>query len=377
MTIQNLWARDKFLPVSKPEISKRDIRAVKVAMRSGWISSSGHSLETFDKILADSFRVPYVTSTSNGTTALHLALLALGIGPGDEVIIPNLAFVAVANAVLYVGAQPVLADIDMQHLGLTRDTVSTLITKRTKAVIAVHNYGLYSETKDLMLFLEPFGIFLIEDCAEAMFLETKNGVVGSFGHLSTYSFYGNKIITSGEGGAVASRDESLIERIRFLKNQGAVLGQKFYFPELAFNFRMTNIQAALLVSQAKRRYHFLEKRYKIFEEYISLLGDSPNIDQFYDENSRNYSPWLYSIRLNDKSLREPLIKYLQIRQIECRPFFYPLSLTPRFSDAPKSLNQVSESIAASSLSLPTFVGIKKKDIQRITKTILTFLAENS
>ena len=363
------------IPMSKPNINRMDLRHVKKAVNSGWVSSIGPSLNIVELNLSNEIGNRFVSTTSNGTTALHLALLALKIGSGDEVIVPNLSFVAVINSVLYTGATPVVADIDSQNLGLNFENIEKLISKKTKAVISVHNYGIYADTFDLASKLQGSGIYLIEDCAEALFLDTPHGRVGTFGDISVFSFYGNKLVTSGEGGAIATKSKEIIDRVNFLKNQGALPDKKFYFPELAYNYRMTNIQAALLISQLKRKQKFIERRYEIFDRYLANFHEFSKVKPLYRLGVHTYSPWLFSISIG-KSSKE-LIKHLLNKGIDSRPFFTPYSKTPRFSKYTiNSTYEVSEVISDECVSLPTYYNLKNYQIDKVCNEVMNFFTAN-
>ena len=195
-----------FIPISSPSLGSLEEKYLLDAFRSGWVSSSGPYIERLENSLPVLTGTRYATPVSNGTTALHLALLAIGVGPGDEVIVPNLSFIAVVNAVIYCGAVPVFADIEPNSLCMGLDDVKAVLTDRTKAIIAVHNYGFFSDLVPIKELLDPLNVKIVEDCAEAPFL-TKDGIkTGTLGDLATYSFFGNKIVTSGEGGCVATNN---------------------------------------------------------------------------------------------------------------------------------------------------------------------------
>ena len=358
--------------MSEPTISKIERKYVRKAIRSGWVSSNGQYVERIEEELNSYLKTDYATCVSNGTVALHLALLALNISAGDEVIIPNLSFIAVANSVIYVGADVVLCDVEQNSLGLDPEKLIKLISLKTKAVIVVHNYGFMSQIEEIRKICDEANIFLIEDCAEALFLEYQGRKVGTFGDISTYSFYGNKVVTSGEGGAVASSSKELIERVKFLKNQGIDPSTKFEFKEIGYNYRLTNLQAALLCGQLENLQILLAKRYKVFSCYKDGLEECKGITPLVTKNLSDMSPWLFSIQVDEDeygtSASELRIELSKVG-IDSRPFFYPLSKTRRFDQYRRGNLSVSEELYKNCISLPTFAHMKRKQIKQVISAI--------
>jgi perosamine synthetase len=359
-----------FIPMSEPSITSLERRRLKKAINSGWVSSSGPFIDEIDSKLAKCLNVKHATTVSNGTVALHLALYALGIGPGDEVIVPNLSFIAVPNSVCYLGATVVLCDIDQTTLGLSASELERKITTKTKAIIAVHNYGFMSDMRKIMEIARVAKIPVIEDTSEAIFLKVGETFAGTYGDISTFSFYGNKIVTSGEGGAIASASPEIIEKIKYLKNQAANPNHRFYFPDLGFNFRMTNLQAALLSAQLDRREYLLESRQTVFKNYVEKKWE--NIDwanPILPDSLSEVSPWAFSVKMNenlDLSLSK-VLSYFRKNGFDSRPFFHPLSKNPRFADGANY--PISESIALNSFNLPTYPNLKNHQIKKIFRTI--------
>ena len=241
-----------FLPVSEPDIGKLEEELVMQAVRSGWVSSLGKFISEFETGFSSFCNANYSSAVSNGTTALHLALISRGIGPGDEVIIPSMTFVATASAVLHAGAIPVFADCVDDTGILDNLAVEKAISNKTKAIIAVHLYGHPSDMDQLMKLSEDNNLFLLEDAAEAHGALYKGRKVGSLGHMATFSFYGNKIMTTGEGGMVLSSSSDDDKRIRFLRDHAMDPNKRYWHSEVGYNYRMTNLQAALGVAQLQR-----------------------------------------------------------------------------------------------------------------------------
>jgi perosamine synthetase len=366
----------KKIPLSKPWLTYGDSLQAKKAVSSGWLTQNGKYVKSMEQqienFLQNHDNRKLVTSCSNGTTALHLALKALGIGPGDEVIIPNFCYVAVANCVLYCGATPVVVDISSSDWNIDVDSLHKVLTNKTKAIICTDTYGRIANYK-IIKNLVGNRITLIQDSAES-FPGKFNGVVlGNQGDISTFSFYANKIFTCGEGGAIRG-DLDIIERIKILKNQGIRNQGEFFHEDMGFNYRLTNVNAAIFMNQWKRRKKILKRREAIFETYFSLLKKyNLNYETNYSEQS---SPWLFSISLkkymsDTKFLRQNLGSL----GIETRPGFTPISKMKYFEGTslfPVSLS-VSEGFYKSVICLPTFFELTNLDIERVVNSIANFI----
>ena len=234
-----------FIPVAAPSIGSREIAYVTDAVQSGWVSSIGPYLERFEQAFAEYVGVTRAVAVSNGTVGLHLALYALGIGAGDEVIVPDLTFVATAHAVIQTGATPVFVDVEPDTWCMDPAAVREAITPRTRAVIPVHLYGHAADMSAINMLAEEYGLLVVEDAAEAHGAEISGQRVGGLGQVGVFSFYGNKIMTTGEGGMLTTNDSILADRLRYLKDHGMSPAERYYHTELAFNYRMTNLQAAV------------------------------------------------------------------------------------------------------------------------------------
>lgn len=356
------------IPVSEPTIGARERAALMDAFDTGWISSLGPNIDKTSRILKEKISAQSASLVSSGTTALHLALLAVGIIPGDEVIVPDLCYVAVPNSVLYCGAKPVFVDIEESFLGFNLAALEASITPKTKAIIAVHNYGFVSEMAALQKIAKAHGLLLIEDCAEAPFHHTANGITGSFGDIAIYSFFGNKIVTSGEGGAVASENVEYIERVDFLKNQSAIPGRRFEFNEVGYNYRMTNLQAAILGIQLSRIDEFTTARNEIFAKYNEAFSAMESFERLPILSA---SPWMFSLRLNQNAEHHELFSlmdYLSSTGIESRPYFQPHSKSSRFSLNPEKY-PISNNVAARSLNIPTFSHMSSSQVDAVISSV--------
>jgi perosamine synthetase len=359
-------------PVAQPEIGKEELKNVTEAVKSGWVSSKGKFIEDFENLFAKYINVRYGVATSNGTTALHLALVALGIGPHDEVIVPNLTFAATINAVVYVGAKPVIVDVDPNYWCLDPDKLKKAITSRTKAIIPVHIYGHPCDMGAIMEIADHYGLYVIEDAAEAHGAEYKGRKVGSFGDIACFSFYGNKIITTGEGGMCLTNNKELAEKIKILRDHGMNPKKKYWHDIIGFNYRMTNLQAALGVAQLKKIEKFIKRKRKIAKLYAEELSSINGITLHPEMPWAKCVYWLYSILVNEKETgvnRDKLTKRLQNYGIETRNFFYPLHEMPLYNKYAKSSCPVSSNLSRKGLNLPSSLKLEEEDISYITKKI--------
>jgi perosamine synthetase len=255
------------IPVAAPSMTELEERYVLDAVRSTWIGPTGPYLDRFRQAFAQICKVSHAVPVSNGTVALHLALLALGVGPGDEVIVPSLTYIASVNAVAYCGAAPVFADIEADTWCLSPEAVAAAVTERTKAVVVVHLYGMPASMRELRAVADRHGLAIVEDAAEAPFAEYRGSPTGGLGDIATFSFFGNKIVSCGEGGAVTTDDDDLAARVELLRGQGMDPRRRYWFPEVGYNYRLTNVAAALLCAQLERRTDLLAARWHVYQRY--------------------------------------------------------------------------------------------------------------
>ena len=361
------------IPISKPMISQDDRRAVLDAIDSGWIGSIGSELRMFEEEFAKYIGSAHCISCSNGTTALQLALSSLGIESGDEVIIPNLTFAAVANSVLAVGAKPVCADVNLNTWNIDVESIASVRTRSAKAIIVVHSYGMPANVPAI---LEAFpDLSLIEDCAEAHGASFAGKKVGSRGRLATYSFYANKIITTGEGGCVTTNDSYLAERLKVLRDHGMDPSEKFSHLMPGFNYRMTNIQGAIGRSQLKKIESFIEMRESQEKQYDQNLLQMGFESATILKSSKKVN-WLYTKLLPLGIDRFELIDFLKKKGIETRPMFNPIS-SFSYMQQNKKLNLSSSlELSKRGISLPTYNGLEDHDIRYICQQIGKFIVES-
>jgi len=360
----------KFIPISEPCITGNELAYVSDCIQSGWVSSLGKYISEFERLFADFCGTRHAVAVSNGTAALHLALTVLGIGPGDEVIVPTLTFIATANAVHYTGARPVFADSEPFTWNIDPEDIARRITPRTKAIIPVHIYGHPANMKPILDLAEKHGLYVIEDAAEAHGARYEGKRVGSFGVLNTFSFYGNKIITTGEGGILTTDDDFLAERVRFLRDHAMSPAKRYWHTEIGYNYRMTNMQAALGVAQMERIEEFIARKRWIAQTYREGLEGIKSITLSPEATWATTVYWMYSILLNDdfKVSRDEVMRRLKEQGIDSRPFFYPIHSMPPYNTGPLSL-PVAENLSSRGINLPSAVTLSKSDIQRITTAI--------
>lgn len=360
------------IPVAAPALVGNEKKYVMDCLDSNWISSNGHYIERFESAFAEFCGVKHALSCSNGTVALHLALLALGIGAGDEVIVPTLTYVATANVVMYCGATPVFIDSEPETCNLDPDKLEYVITPRTKAIIVVHLYGHPVDMDPVLEIARKHGIYVVEDSAEAHGAIYKGRRVGSLGDVATFSFYGNKVITTGEGGMVVTNDDGLASRVRQIKGQGMDPARRYWFPIVGYNYRMTNIEAAIGLAQLEKIEWHINRRREIANTYMQLLGDFPEIAILPEKSWARNVYWLTSIILGDRCLisRDDLMLKLAELGVETRPFFYPLHTLPMYSvlNGDKSFH-VAEKVSARGLNLPSSANLTEDDLEYICSSI--------
>jgi perosamine synthetase len=365
---------DSFIPISQPFIGNREKELVLDALNSGWVSSIGKYIDEFESNFARYCRTEYALAVSNGTTGLHLALATLGLQPGDEVIVPDLTFVATANAVAYTGATPVLADIDADTLCIDPASVKSLISGRTKAIIPVHLYGHPADMGALTEIGDAHGIHIIEDAAEAHGAEYKGRKVGSFGKCGVFSFYGNKVITTGEGGMLTTNDRDFYQRARQLRDHAMSPDRRYFHEQLGFNYRITNLQAALGVAQLERIEDFLERRAEIMDWYHSEIVVSNDVRLNRVTNWAKSVFWMVCLEVDwlDEMRRDVLMQALKARGIDTRPYFCPMSSLPMY----KQLSlPVSDRKSKIGLNLPSYYELTKDQVRRIAAGVNEILKE--
>lgn len=355
------------IPVYQPSLSGNEKKYVNECLDSTWISSKGKFVNEFEKSFSEYTAVRHATSVSNGTVALHLALITLGIGSGDEVIVPTLTYIASVNAIAYTGATPVFVDSLTDTWQIDPDDVRRKVTPQTKAIMAVHLYGHPCDMDQITEIAREHGLFVIEDCAEAFGSLYKGKHVGSFGDIATYSFFGNKTITTGEGGMVVTNDATLYERAVHFKSQGLAKHREYWHDVVGYNYRMTNICAAIGLAQLEQADEFIAKKRQVAEWYKQCLTGVP-VTVHGEYGYVRHSYWMVSILVDKPEQRDPLRAALAESGIETRPLFYPVHTMPMYS--PKyQKHPVAENLGWRGINVPSWPNIEKDEIHFISSII--------
>jgi perosamine synthetase len=358
------------IPVASPQVTDSDISKVVECLRSGQVSGISPYVDEFESKFAKFCGCKYGVATSSGTTALHLALAALRVGIGDEVIIPTFTMVATANAVSYTGAKPVLVDSEEETWNIDPNKIEAKISRRTKAIMPIDTYGHPPDMDRIREIATKHGLPVIEDAAEAHGAEYKGRRAGSLGEVGCFSFYANKIITTGEGGMLVTDNEALAERAKWLRAHAfGRSGKHFYHEEIGFGYRMSGVQAALGLSQLKRIRKYVEERRQHASTYTKHLSELGDKVQFPPEASwaKNVY-WMYSVLLRDNFgvNRNRLIELLSRDGIETRTLFYPIHVQPAYSYLAKGGGYpVSERLSRTGMNLPSGNGLTKDEILEV------------
>ena len=359
------------IPISGPWITQKEIDYVTDAATNAWYRNANVYNERFEKTFAEYLGVNYSISLPSCTSAIHLSLLAQGIGPGDEVIVPDITWIATAAPISYVGAKPIFADIDRKSWCLSAESFEKHITPQTKAVILVDLYGSMPDMDALLAVAKQHGIKVIEDAAAAIGSEYKGKKAGSFGDTGVFSFQGAKTLTTGEGGMLATNCEDVYRRVLFLRDHGRKPGdtKMFYNLEVAYKYKMGNLQAALGLAQIERIEELVARKQEIFSWYERRLRgiDGLTWNQAIEGIKNSY--WMVTAIIDKKFeiSKERLIDLLSEKNIDCRPFFYPLSSLPAYESIGREppahrMNPVSYEISPFGINLPSALSLQEKDV---------------
>jgi perosamine synthetase len=356
------------LPVAAPMFVGNEREYVLDCIDSSWISSTGQYIGRFEEAFARFCGVRHAVACSNGTTALHLALVALGIGPGDEVIVPTLTFVATANAVRYCGATPVFVDCDPDTWTMNPAEVEAKSGPNTKGIIVVHLFGHPADMDAIDAIARRRGLFVLEDAAQAHGAEVNGRRAGSLGRLATFSFFGNKIITTGEGGMVTTDDDDLAARMRQLKSHGMDPNRKYWFPVVGYNYRMTNVAAAIGLAQIEKIDWHLERRREVAEWYKERLRNVPGIAWQAERSWARHVWWMFTVVLDEQLAidRDAIMAKLAVEGIETRPMVIPLHQLPPYLDAAAGqVFPVADHLGRRAINLPTWARMSRADVVRV------------
>lgn len=353
------------IELAAPSLDERDARAVAEAVASGWVSGTGPYVERFERAFAGFCGASDAVATSNGTTALHLALAALGVGAGDEVIVPSLTFVATANVVRYVGAVPVFADVDPFTWDLAADSVATKMSKRTRAVLPVHLAGQPADIDAIRSAVGP-AVRIVEDAAQGIGSTYHGRSVGTLGDAGCFSFFPNKVMTTGEGGMLIPSTADLARRARHLRSHAKLPGTDYVHDDVGFNFRMTSMQAALGRSQLERVHELIAARVRVGKLYRKLLAGSRYTPQSVSPEIEAV-PSFFAVVAPSHEVRERAIRAMSDAGIESRPMFAPLhSQRPYATD---DRLPVTDDIAARGLLLPCGARVSDADVEDVVRTL--------
>ncbi len=363
------------IPVSAPALVGNEEAYVLDCLRTTWISSNGEYIRRFEGAFGEFCGVRHALSCTNGTVALHLALLALGVGPGDEVLVPTLTYIATANAVTYCGARPVFVDVEPETWNLDPSLLEAQITARTKGIIVVHLYGHPVDMDPVVAIARKHNLFVVEDAAEAHGAQYRARPVGSLADVATFSFYGNKILTTGEGGMVVTDDDHLATRIRHLKGQGMDPDRRYWFTAVGYNYRMTNIAAAIGLAQLEKAQWHIRRRREVASWYREDLARIPGIVWQAEKPWARHAYWMVALRLSeDNPPRDDVIERLRHEGVETRPVFYPIHTLPPYREKADGLAfPVAEGIARHGINVPTWAGLTRDDVRYVSSKLQALL----
>lgn len=363
------------IPITKPSISNLEMEYVSDAIANGWGSKCYDYLYRFEKQFANYEGTNFSLATSSCTGAIHLALMALGVKAGDEVIIPEITWIATVEPVLYIGAKPVFVDVLPDTWCIDPHKIEKAITTRTKAIIPVHVYGNLCDMDAIMELAGKHNLVVLEDAAEGLGSEYKGRKAGSIGDAGVFSFHGTKVMSTGEGGMLVTNREDVIERARILNDHGRnpKIGKTFWMEEYGYKYKMSNLQAAMGCAQIERADELIEKKRVVFSWYKQMLADLPCLLNPEPEGTKN-SYWMPTA-VFDTSVefdREKMFSSMKVENIDSRPFFYPLSSLPMFQSVPENI--VSYSIYSRGVNLPSYHDITVEQVEQVCDVIKNFLS---
>ena len=361
------------IPVAGPWITEKEIAYVTDAVTNAWYAKANMYHERFETAFAAYLGVRFAVALPSCTSAIHLSLAALGIGPGDEVIVPDITWIATAAPITYMGATPVFADIDPKTWCLTVPSVESCVSSRTRAVIPVDLYGNLPDMDGIREIVGRHRIAVIEDAAQALGGEYKGGKAGAFGDTGVFSFHGTKTVTTGEGGMLATDREDIYKRVLFLRDHGRQPGEKmFWNTEVAYKYRMSGLQAALGLAQLERIEELLARKRQIFSWYEEELAGVPGMTLNYEAQGTRSTFWMVTVILAEELglEKEPVMRLMRERNIECRPFFYPLSSLPAYekldqAEQARTRNHVSYQISPYGINLPSALNLTREKVRYV------------
>lgn len=364
----------KNLPVAKPYFDDEEIALVNECIVSGWVSSGGAFVTEFEELVSKQCSRKHAIACSSGTSALHLALLAMGVKDGDEVIVPTLSFIASANAITYTGAKPVFVDSEMESWNIDPLKIEEAITPKTKAIMPVHLYGHPAQMDEINTIAHQHNLLVVEDGAEAQGAFYKERPVGSLGHVATFSFFGNKVITTGEGGMIVTDDDEIASKARILRDHGMSPQKRYWHTELGFNYRMTNLQAAVGVAQMRKFDWIVKKKKNIADWYISNLSGCNGLVLPPNLSWADNVFWLFTILIDEEKFGVSVCKLaedLKSNGIDTRPVFYPIHTQPIYANNHEKGFPCAERLNRMGLSLPSSPDLTSDDVINACEIIKT------
>lgn len=363
------------ISIASPLLEGNELTYLTDCIKTNWISSQGKYVRKFEALFKEYHEDYEALAVSNGTVALHLALAALGIGKGDEVIVPNMTFAASINAVIYTGATPVLAEIEADTLNIDVAKIEKLITNKTKAIMPVHLYGQACDMNAIVQIAKKHNLLIVEDCAEALGSTYEGRPLGVFGDAATFSFYGNKTITTGEGGMVLFKDPVVADKAAVLRDHGMSKEKRYWHDYVGFNYRLTNLQGAIGVAQFERLSEFVQAKRTLAKKYNAALSQYSFFQTPIEKENSTNSYWLYTFLINESAPfnRKDLVDYLNEKGVETRPVFFPLNIMPPYLEyAEGDTFDISERVSNTGMSLPSAVNLSGVEIDYICDCLRAF-----
>jgi perosamine synthetase len=373
------------IPIAGPWITQKEIAYVTDAVTNAWYGNANKYHERFEKAFAEYLGVRFAMALPSCTSAIHLSLLALGVGPGDEVVVPEITWIASSAPISYVGATPVFADVDARTWCLSAESLEACITPRTKAAVVVDLYGNIPDMDALRSVAQRRGIALIEDAAQAIATEYRGRKAGVFGVTGVFSFHGSKTLTTGEGGLLATDREDLFRRAQILRDHGRRPGDKMFFnAEVGYKYKMSALQAALGLAQLERIGELIERKRRIFDWYRRELDGLDGITLNFEAPGTFNTYWMVTVLLDPKFGldKETCIELLAKRRMDSRPFFYPLSSLPAYARLPgaasaRARNATSYRLSPYGVNLPSALQLTDQNIRDVCRALREILSESA
>jgi perosamine synthetase len=374
----------QYIPVSGPSITQKEIDYVTDAVTNAWYGNANIYHDKFEKLFANYLDLKYAIALPSCTSAIHLSLLALDISAGDEVIVPDVTWIASAAPINYVGATPVFADIDPQTWCISAESLESYITPKTKAIIPVNLYGGMPNMDEILAIAKKYNLAVIEDAAESIGSEYHGRKSGSFGDTGVFSFHGSKTLTTGEGGMLVTDREDIYQRVLFLRDHGRKPGDKlFYNTEVGYKYKMSSMQAALGLAQLERIEELIDRKRRIFSWYQAELDFIPGLILNYEPPNTKNTYWMVTAIIDPKLGidKHRLMDEMRKEKIDTRPFFYPLSSLPAYEHLSSAKlahdrNRYSYQISEYGINLPSGMDITAEKVNYISQTLISLLTQS-